>query len=80
MLASLFRKVNGKVQLNEYKVVETTGQTGYSVSYSTVTPDNNGNYTQNVTNSLEQTEISFIANKVWVDEGVADNRKNITVE
>ena len=72
--------VNGKVQLNEYKVVETTGQTGYSVSYSTVTPDNNGNYTQNVTNSLEQTEISFIANKVWVDEGVADNRKNITVE
>ena len=71
---------NGKVQLNEYKVVETTGQTGYSVSYSTVTTDNDGNYTQNVTNSLKQTQISFTANKVWVDEGVADNRKNITVE
>ena len=72
--------VNGKVQLNEYKVVETTGQTGYSVSYSRVTPDNYGNYTQNVTNSLEQTQISFTANKVWVDEGIVANRKNITVE
>ena len=72
--------VNGKVQLNEYKVVETTGQKGYKVSYSTVTTGNDGNYTQNVTNSLEQTQISFTANKVWVDEGVADNRKNITVE
>ena len=71
---------NGKVQLNEYKVVETTGQTGYSVSYSTVTTDNDGNYTQNVTNSLEQTQISFTANKVWVDEGIVDNRKDITVE
>ena len=71
---------NGKVQLNEYKVVETTGQTGYSVSYSTVTTDNDGNYTQNVTNSLEQTKISFTANKVWVDEGIVDNRKDITVE
>ena len=72
--------VNGKVQLNEYKVVETTGQTGYSVSYSRVTLDNYGNYTQNVTNSLEQTQISFTANKVWVDEGIVANRKNITVE
>ena len=71
---------NGKVQLNEYKVVETTGQTGYIVSYSTVTQDNNGNYTQNVTNSLEQTQISFTANKDWVDEGTVDNRKDITVE
>ena len=71
---------NGKVKEYEYTVKEIKGQTGYTVSYGDVTEQNDGNLVQNITNSLEQTEINFTANKVWIDEGTTDTRKNITVE
>ena len=70
---------NGKVEKYNYSVIETKGQLGYKVSYGNVT-ENRGNLVQNVTNSLEQTEINFTVNKVWIDEGTVDNRKDITVE
>ena len=71
---------NGKVKEYEYTVKEIKGQTGYTVSYGDVTEQNDGNLVQNITNSLEQTEINFTANKVWIDEGTTDSRTTITVE
>ena len=72
--------INGNVQLNKYTVVETTTQKAYDVSYGDVIKDDEGNFEQNVINSIKQEKINLTVNKTWIDEGIANNRPSITVK